>query len=812
MKIFSNSKRGEIATILALATVAVLGISTLISSVFVNNKQSISFTPRAAENTNCAEYPNIAAPDGYKWKANCQSSCNGNSTCPKNTCDGAVAADSSAWCYGFTDGAHCIMLTHNGGPTSCNSAVQTIPTPTPLQCKVKCGDRPEDPYPDGYDWLTECGQTCKTNADCQTPPNGRSASGSSYQNITWCYGNFVEGNRCMYLYKLNSFTSPKGNPQLVCNTQTASPAPSNPPSGGSTGGTTGGGGSTGGSTGGSSGGTSGGGTSTGGTSGGGSTTVPVDDTAPSTGKSCAANYYNNPYKGSCVGCSGKIYAPNQGVCNNSTDGFYCANPGASGEAQWFDFKCPDPKFACTTSQSSAYGYYAGCGSSAKPNEAPCASKGGQCISEDLYRNNTSKYDAIDGGVCTDSGATLCAKLKTSTGTTTYTCTANGGQCVSESTYRAGGWTSVSGTCSQTDQLCAKRSTTSTGPSTSGCVYQGITVADGSTLCNQNNTTGSKIWKCEGTTWNQNWSSCSSNEACVNGSNPNTNGARWTQTCNSTGGGSGPVVVGGDPSSAGDIGAYCNGDTYTCKSGLICSSNRCTSSNSQTITIHNNTSKKWAAFKVISPINKVVKGNFAAPANSSWYLEAGKSDTVNAADLGCTSNSGIIDGKFEIYRRGGFLDAGWEVKSDIAKKINCAGGDIYFYNYDFGLESSKVTVNFNVSATFTNCSTARLEDGKIGVTVQNRAETLKPLLFPITTPIGNAPTSWTSAANTSYTFDYRDANPNNIGEWKFTPIISLKDGTTINPVQNQLVIDTSNLIPTDKLNNNIKITFDCSPTN
>lgn len=49
-------------------------------------------------------------PSGYKWKALCGQSCTSNNQCPKNTTQGEVNPDTSAWCWGFPEGGRCLQL------------------------------------------------------------------------------------------------------------------------------------------------------------------------------------------------------------------------------------------------------------------------------------------------------------------------------------------------------------------------------------------------------------------------------------------------------------------------------------------------------------------------------------------------------------------------------------------------------------------------------------------------------------------------------------------------------------------------------
>jgi hypothetical protein len=57
-------------------------------------------------------YRNEGATWQYRWEADCTQGCSNNSDCTANTSNTpAVAAGTSAWCFQFTDGNRCMILT-----------------------------------------------------------------------------------------------------------------------------------------------------------------------------------------------------------------------------------------------------------------------------------------------------------------------------------------------------------------------------------------------------------------------------------------------------------------------------------------------------------------------------------------------------------------------------------------------------------------------------------------------------------------------------------------------------------------------------
>jgi hypothetical protein len=130
-------QRGEVGTIITIGTLLVLGISTLISTVFLNNTKRQTTATRAAGVGECRDNP-VQAPAGYRWKADCgQISCSTNANCPQNTSDPSnVKPDTSNWCYGFEGKNNssadwrCLMLVKEGGIQPPAQAPQGGQTPT----------------------------------------------------------------------------------------------------------------------------------------------------------------------------------------------------------------------------------------------------------------------------------------------------------------------------------------------------------------------------------------------------------------------------------------------------------------------------------------------------------------------------------------------------------------------------------------------------------------------------------------------------------------------------------------------------------
>lgn len=127
-------QRGEIATIITIGTLVILGLSTLVSAVFLNSQKKQVTSSKAAELVTCRDNPDLSrTPAGYYWKADCNKTCVTNGNCPQNESDPSnVDKNSSNWCYGF-DGPNkstadwrCLMLQHGSAPNQGN------PTSTPV--------------------------------------------------------------------------------------------------------------------------------------------------------------------------------------------------------------------------------------------------------------------------------------------------------------------------------------------------------------------------------------------------------------------------------------------------------------------------------------------------------------------------------------------------------------------------------------------------------------------------------------------------------------------------------------------------------
>ncbi len=124
-----NSKRGEIATLLTIGTLLVIGISSLVGTLFLSKNRATT-SSRAADIGTCRDNPDSGrTPAGYTWNKDCDRQCNTNADCPKNTADPSnVNPETSNWCYGFEGRAHstqdwrCLMLSRVGGPRSSNAA------------------------------------------------------------------------------------------------------------------------------------------------------------------------------------------------------------------------------------------------------------------------------------------------------------------------------------------------------------------------------------------------------------------------------------------------------------------------------------------------------------------------------------------------------------------------------------------------------------------------------------------------------------------------------------------------------------------
>src|SRR5687768_13474621 len=98
-----NNQRGEIATIITLATLLVLGVSSLVSSVILNKTKQTTSTKAAVGLLTCGDNPE-GAPAGFRWKADCNKPCTTNGNCDINP-DRTVNSEpeKTRWCYGFAN-------------------------------------------------------------------------------------------------------------------------------------------------------------------------------------------------------------------------------------------------------------------------------------------------------------------------------------------------------------------------------------------------------------------------------------------------------------------------------------------------------------------------------------------------------------------------------------------------------------------------------------------------------------------------------------------------------------------------------------
>jgi hypothetical protein len=193
-----NSQRGEIITILTIGAFVVISLLTIATSLFSNKNPQTTKTQ--ASSPNCSTYPIIppedgGTPNGYYWQADCNHICTASPECPKNTSEPQVNPDTSNWCYGFGNGAKCMML-HYGTPPITPTPVPTTPpqstqtpgTPTPASnCVDGAGNRrgPGESYCKGDNNYYYCQpsdnqermeQNCVTqNAHCGVNPQGNVA-------------------------------------------------------------------------------------------------------------------------------------------------------------------------------------------------------------------------------------------------------------------------------------------------------------------------------------------------------------------------------------------------------------------------------------------------------------------------------------------------------------------------------------------------------------------------------------------------------------------------------------------------------------
>ncbi|NTU72579.1 hypothetical protein HGB07_00150, partial [Candidatus Roizmanbacteria bacterium] len=262
------SQRGEIATVLTLGALVVLGITTLVGTIFMNKTTVGTQKSKAAEQT-CQTEMTI---DGVKWKVDCDPTrwCVGNETNTLTSTDypsefagalsdkaickavfvnhGGVSSSeplSNFWCYGFSGAAspgyknfRCMHLSNASAwvsptPTSPPQAqpttppAQNQPIPTTAWATHSCDDLPQN-IRDSWDCFdTIAGQSYQpgctnTNSDLSGEVSCRTLFANRGQTTTnqkyWCYG-LPQGSRCLQL-KANAvptaFPTPTPAPANNC--------------------------------------------------------------------------------------------------------------------------------------------------------------------------------------------------------------------------------------------------------------------------------------------------------------------------------------------------------------------------------------------------------------------------------------------------------------------------------------------------------------------------------------------------------------------------------------------------------------------
>lgn len=152
-----------------------------------NNGSPSNNTPSGSSSSlpSCGDDPAGAnRPANFYWKANCSSSCKVNSDCPKSSSPN-VNADSSAWCFQFKDGNHCMQLEYKDG-TSQKDFINynNSSTPQPLACeegrKTYFDSKVATRLALYYAILQGIKETCvKADLGVPTPPNNLVAKGVS---------------------------------------------------------------------------------------------------------------------------------------------------------------------------------------------------------------------------------------------------------------------------------------------------------------------------------------------------------------------------------------------------------------------------------------------------------------------------------------------------------------------------------------------------------------------------------------------------------------------------------------------------------
>ncbi len=207
------SKRGEVVTLLAIGAMIAVGLGVFFSALVTNHNANTTAT-RASE-TDCIDYPAVAAPNGYYWEADCNNnkqdfdnlnngagylvpgspnaaynSCanaqgiSENSFCKQNTIQGEVNPANSNYCYGFTGpqtpgyrNFRCMTLkygTRPNNPTNTPAPPQATATPVPPQATATpvapTATPPQAATPTSRPGATATPQPQPTNTPVPAPP------------------------------------------------------------------------------------------------------------------------------------------------------------------------------------------------------------------------------------------------------------------------------------------------------------------------------------------------------------------------------------------------------------------------------------------------------------------------------------------------------------------------------------------------------------------------------------------------------------------------------------------------------------------
>lgn len=131
-------RHGEIATIVAIVGLVILGVTTLVSTVFLNNNRQTTNT-KAATYTSCPAYHGALAsgtcPD-YQHNSldlNCSLCATPSPEISVTTAPTSVAYTVCHAYYGLTDHGNCPAYDHNSIDPDCKSCA---PTPVPVEYKT----------------------------------------------------------------------------------------------------------------------------------------------------------------------------------------------------------------------------------------------------------------------------------------------------------------------------------------------------------------------------------------------------------------------------------------------------------------------------------------------------------------------------------------------------------------------------------------------------------------------------------------------------------------------------------------------------